>query len=156
MICWNIVRKKFEKNQEKFRVKKVIKRKGEKLYIKWKVYHSSFNNWIDKKDIVQMSEYSTETKSFGGREKVELDLPNFATKGHLKNATIVDTSKFAKKIDLASLKSEVDKLDIDKLEKVPTHLSSLKNIVVKLDVDKLVPVIVDLRKLSDVVKSDFV
>ena len=44
--------KKKKKNQKEFRVKKVIKRKGEKLYVKWKGYDSSFNSWIDKKDIV--------------------------------------------------------------------------------------------------------
>ena len=51
--------------------------------------------------------------------KVELDLPNYETKFDLKNATGVDTSGFAKKADLASLKSDIDILDIDKLEKVP-------------------------------------
>ena len=54
----------------------------------------------------------------------------------IKNATGVDTSKFAKKVDLASFKYEVDKLDIDKLEKVPTGLNSLKSKVDKLDVDQ--------------------
>ena len=39
-------------NQKEFRVKKVIKRKGDKLYVKWKGYNNSFNSWIDKKDIV--------------------------------------------------------------------------------------------------------
>ena len=74
----------------------------------------------------------------------------------MKNATGVDTSKFAKKVDLASLKSNVDKLDIDKLKNVPTNLSNLKSKVDKLDVDKLVPVPVDLSKLSDAVKNDVV
>ena len=69
----------------------------------------------------------------------------------LKNATGTDVSKFAKKVDLASLKSEVDKLDIDKLEKAPNGLNSFKNKVDKLDVDKLVSAPVDLSKLSDVV-----
>ena len=41
-----------KKNQKEFRVKKLIKRKGDKLYVKWKGYDSSFNRWIDKKDIV--------------------------------------------------------------------------------------------------------
>ena len=59
--------------------------------------------------------------------KVELDLSNYATKADLKNATGVDTSKFAKKIDLVNLKSNVDKLDIDKLKNVPSGLSSLKS-----------------------------
>ena len=61
-----------------------------------------------------------------------------------KNATGVDTSKFAKKVDLDNLKSDVDKLDTDKLKNVPTNLSNSKSKVDKLDVDKLVPVLVDL------------
>ena len=60
-----------------------------------------------------MSEYFKEPKSSGGRMKVELDLCNYATKLDLKNATGFDTSKFAKKVDLASLKSNVDYSDID-------------------------------------------
>ena len=39
-------------NQKEFRIKKVIKRKRDKLYVKWKGLDSSFNNWIDKKNIV--------------------------------------------------------------------------------------------------------
>ena len=99
-----------------------------------------------------MSEYFPEPKSLGGRVKVELDLSNYATKKDLKNATGVDTSKFAKKVDLANLKSDVDKLNIDKLKNVPINLSNLKSKVDKLDVDKLLPAPVDLSKLSDVVK----
>ena len=64
--------------------------------------------------------------------------------------------KFAKKVDLTSLKSEVVGLDIDKLEKVPTGKNSLKNKVDKLDVDKWVPVPTDLSQLRNVVKQDFV
>ena len=103
-----------------------------------------------------MSEYFPEPKSFGRRMKVELDLSNYATKADLKNARGVDTSKFAKKADLANLKSNVDKLAIDKLKNVPSNLINLKSKVDKLDVDKLVPVFVDLSKLSDVVKKDVV
>ena len=40
-------------NQIEFRVERVIKRKGDKLYVKWKGYDNSFNSWIDKKDIVR-------------------------------------------------------------------------------------------------------
>ena len=58
-----------------------------------------------------------------------------------------------KKTDLASLKSDVDKLDIDKLKNVPANLSNLKSKVDKLDVDKLLPVPVGLSKLTDVVKN---
>ena len=103
-----------------------------------------------------MSEYFAEPKSFGRRMKVELDLSNYATKADLKNATGVDTSKFAKKVDLANLKSNVDKLVIDKLKNVPSNLINLKSKVDKSDVDKLVPVFVDLSKLSDGVKKDVV
>ena len=76
----------------------------------------------------------------------------------LKNATGADTLKFAKKVDLANLKSNVDKLDIDKLKNVPTNFSDLSKVreVDKLAVDKLLPVPVDFSKLSDVVKNDVV
>ena len=103
-----------------------------------------------------MNEYFPEPKALGGRVKIKLDLSNYATKANLKNATGVDTSKFAKKVDLVSLKSNVDKLDIDKLKNVPANLSNLKSKVDKLYVDKLVPAPVDLSKLSDVVKNDVV
>ena len=88
--------------------------------------------------------------------KVELDLSNYATKADLKSATGVDTSKFAKTVDLTSLKSNVNKLDIDNFKNVPTDLNNLKSKVDKLDADRLVPVPVDLIKLSDVVKNDVV
>ena len=68
-----------------------------------------------------MSEYFPERKSSGGKMKVELDFSNYATKADLKNATGANTSKFAKRVNLASLKSNVDQLDIDKLKNVPTN-----------------------------------
>ena len=58
-----------------------------------------------------MSEYFLEPKSSGERVKVELDLSNYTKKEDLK-ATVVDTSKFDKKVDLASIKSNVDQLVI--------------------------------------------
>ena len=58
--------------------------------------------------------------------KVELDLSNYAIKADLENAAGVDTSKFAKKVDLANLKSNVDKLDTDKLKNISTNLSNFK------------------------------
>ena len=63
-----------------------------------------------------MIEYFPKPKSVGANVKVELDLPNYATKTDLKSATRVDTSDFTKKTDLANLKSDVGKLDIDKLK----------------------------------------
>ena len=56
-----------------------------------------------------MSEYFPEPKSLGGRVKIEVELPNYATEADLKNGTEVETSSFAKKTDLASSKSNVDK-----------------------------------------------
>ena len=102
-----------------------------------------------------MSEYFAEPKSLR-KVQVELDLSNYETKADLKNATGIDRSSFAKKIELASLKPNVDKLDIDKLKNIPTNLSNLKSKVDKLDVDKLVLVPVDLSKRSDAVKNDAV
>ena len=85
--------------------------------------------------------------------KIEFDLSNYATKADLKNATEADASSFAKRTDLANLKYNVDKLDIDKVKNVPTNFSNLKSKVDKLDVNKLVPLPIDLSKLSDVVKN---
>ena len=60
----------------------------------------------------------------------------------------MDTSMFAKEVELARLKANVDKLDIDQLENVTSNLNNLKNKVDKLDVDILVPVPVDLKVQS--------
>ena len=83
-----------------------------------------------------MSQYFSKpfNSYFGDSIKVKIDLSNYATKTDIKNISHVDTSSFALKTNLANLKTEVDKLDIDKLAPVP----------------------VDLRKLSDVVKNDVV
>ena len=87
--------------------------------------------------------YPKPYKPFGRNIKVKLDISNYATKSDIKNISHVDTSSFALKTNLANLKTEVDKLDIDKLAPVPVDLSKLsdvvKNDVVKKDVyDKLV------------------
>ena len=66
---------------------------------------------------------------FGWNVKVELDLSNYVTKSDLKNAACVDILKFAEKTDLGSLKSEIDKLDIDELETTPVNLSKLSNAI---------------------------
>ena len=79
--------------------------------------------------------YPKPDKAFRGGIKVKVDLSNYATKTDLKNVTHADTSSFALKTNLANLKTEVDKLDIDKLVPVPTDLSKLSN-VVKNDVVK--------------------
>ena len=68
-------------------------------------------------------------KSFSNNIKVELDLSNYATKGDVKNITHVDVSSYATKTNLAALKTEVDKIDVDKLKTVPDDLAKLSNVV---------------------------
>ena len=81
---------------------------------------------------------------------------NYATKSDLASAAGVDKLKFAKKVDLASLKSDIGKFNIDKLEKVTTGFNSLKSKVHKLDVDKLKPVPISFGKLGNIVKNEVV
>ena len=76
-----------------------------------------------------MSKYFPESfRSFGRSINVKVDLSNYATKTDLKNVTHVDTSIFALKANLANLKTEIDKLDIDKLPPVPVDLSKLSDV----------------------------
>ena len=131
-------------DQQEFRIEKVIKKKGDKLYVKWKGYDNSFNSWIDKKDLVQMSDYFRRRyKRFDGDISVKVDLSNYATKTELKNVSHVDVSSFALKSNLASLKTEIDKIDADKLKIIPVDLAKLSNVVKndvikKTEYDKLV------------------
>ena len=90
-----------------------------------------------------MSQYFAKPyEPFDGDINVKVDLSNYATKADTKNFSHIDTSSFALKSNLASLKTEVDKLDIDKLVPVPVDLSKLsdvvKNVVKKTVYDKLV------------------
>ena len=83
-----------------------------------------------------MSQYFPKPyEAFGGDINVKVDFSNYATKADIKNISHVDTSSFALKTNLANLKTEVDKLDIDKLVPVPVDLSKLsdvlKNYVIK-------------------------
>ena len=61
--------------------------------------------------------------------KVELDLANYATKTGINNITHVDVSSFASKTNLAALKTEVDKIDADKLKTTPADLTKLTNAI---------------------------
>ena len=82
-----------------------------------------------------MSQYFPKLyEPFDGDINVKVDLSNYATKIDIKNISHIDTSSFALKSNLASLKTEVDNLGID----------------------KLVPALVNLSKLSDVVKNNVV
>ena len=74
-------------------------------------------------------------KRFDGDISVKVDLSNYATKTDLKNVSHADVSRFALKSNLASLKTEVDKIDADKLKTVPVDLAKLSNMV-KNDVVK--------------------
>ena len=82
-----------------------------------------------------MNQYFPPYRSSGRNIKVELDLSSYATETDLKNVTHVDVSSFASKINLPSIKTEVEKSDIDKLTPVPNDLAKLCN-VVKNDVVK--------------------
>ena len=76
-----------------------------------------------------MTTYYPPYKSSSNNVKVELDLTNYATKTDLKNITHVDVSSFASKTNLAALKTEVDKIDTDKLKTGPTDLAKLTNAI---------------------------
>ena len=77
-----------------------------------------------------MSQYFPKPfRSFGRNINVKVDLSNYAAKADIKNISHVDTSSFALKTNLANLKTEVDKLDIDKLAPVPVDLSKLSDVV---------------------------
>ena len=110
-----------------------------------------------KKTLYKMSQYFPKPyEPFGGDINVTVDLSNYATKDDIKNITHVDTSSFALKTNVANLKTDVDKLDIDKLRSLRNNLSNLKTKVDKLDVDKLAPVPADLSKLNNVVNNEVV
>ena len=72
-----------------------------------------------------MSTYHPPYKSSSNNIKVELDLYNYATNNDLKNIRHVDVSSFASKTNLAALKTEFDKIDVDKLKTVPVDLAKL-------------------------------
>ena len=83
--------------------------------------------------LYKMSQYFPKPyEPFSGDINVKVDLSNYATEADIKNISHVDTSRFALKTNLANLKSEVDRLNIDKLRPFPTDLSRLSNVVKKL------------------------
>ena len=103
-----------------------------------------------------MSKYfSKPYEHFGGDINVKVDLSNYATKTDLKNVSHIDVSSYALKSNLASLKTEVDKLDIDKLKPVPNDLAKLSN-VVKKDVVKKTEYDKLVAKLNGIDNTNFV
>ena len=119
-----------KKNSKKYIKKKLSKKKPKK------VIYSAVR--LTKKDLNKNPSYKNEPilskpfRNFQGNVNVKVNLSNYATIPDIKNVTRVDTSGFALKTNLASSKTTVDQLDID----------------------KLMPVLVGLSKLSDAVKND--
>ena len=85
------------------------------------VYYDALDDVVNK--------YYLPYKSSSNNVKEELDLTNYATKKDLKNITPVDVSSFASKTNLAALKTEIDKIDTDKLKTAPTDLAKLTNAI---------------------------
>ena len=109
-----------------------------------------------------MSQYFPKPYEPFGRDINVTDLSNYATKDDIKNITHVDTSSFALKTNLANLKTEVDKLYIDKLATVPVDLSKLRHVVKKdvvkkavYDKDKLVAKVDNIDTSGLVKKTDY-
>ena len=94
-------------------------------------------------------------KPSGGDINITVDLSNYATKTDLKNVTHVDTLGFALKTNLATLKTKVDKLDIDKLVPVSTDQGKLSN-VIKNEVVKKTVYYKLATKVNSIDASDFV
>ena len=123
--------------KKEIRIEKVIKIKGDELYLKLKGYRSSFNWWIDKKrfgvillkfNCVKMSKYFPNSfRSFRRNINVKADLSNYGKKAEIINISHIDASSFALKTNLANLKTEV--------VHVPIGLSKLSD-AVKNDVAK--------------------
>ena len=76
-----------------------------------------------------MSQYFPPYRTSGGDIKVELDLSNYAIKTDLKNVTHLDVNSFSSKSNIASLKTEVDKINVDNLKTVPVDLAKLSKVV---------------------------
>ena len=108
-----------------------------------------------------MSQYFPKPyEPFGGDIDVKVDFSNYATKTDLKNVSHVDVSSFVLKSNLANLKTEIDKLDIDKLAPVPNDLAKLSNIVKndvvkKSEYDKLVAKVSNIDTTGFVLKTTY-
>ena len=91
-------------------------------------------------------------KSSSNNIKVELDLSNYATKDDVKNITHVDVSSYATKTNLSALKTEVDKIDIDKLKTVPDDLAKLSNVAKNEVVKRLILVLIIMSQEPNLVQ----
>ena len=110
---------------------------------------------------IKISQYFPKPyEPFGGAINGKVDLSSYATKADIENISHVDTSSFALKTNLASLKTEVDKLDIDKLVPVPVDLSKLSDmvkndVVKKIEYDKLVAKVDKIDTSGFVLKTKY-
>ena len=110
---------------------------------------------------IKMSQYFPKPyQPFGGDMDVKVDFSNYATKTDIKNILYIDTSSFALKSNLANLKTEVDKLNIDKLMSVPVDLSNLSNVVkndvvIKTVYDKLFAKVNSIDTITFVLKTNY-
>ena len=107
-----------------------------------------------------MSEYFPKPSSHEENVKVKIDLTNYKRKEDIKNITHIDTSSFALKTNLSSLKTEVDKLDINKLVPIPNDFSKLSNVVnndavKKIVYNKLVAIIDNINTNDFVLKTNY-
>ena len=107
-----------------------------------------------------MSQYFPPYRSSGSNIKVELNLSSYPTKTDLNNVTHADVRSFASKKNLASLKTEVDKLDINKLTPVPNDSAKLSNVikndvVKKTEYDKLVEKVDNIDITNFVLKTKY-
>ena len=157
----NIISKDYTENwsREIFIIDSVLKTNPWTYKIKnsnvKKIIGSFYENEL-LQSILQMSYFPKPDSHIRDKVKVILDLSNYATKKELDHARRADTSDLAAKKDFIALKSEIDKLDINKLVNVPTSLSNLKTKVDDLDVGILKTVPIDLKELSDVVDNDVI
>ena len=114
-----------------------------------------------KKTLYKISRYFPKPyEPFGRDINVTVDLSNYATKDDIKNITHVYTSSFSLKTNLPNLKSEVDKLDVDKLKPIPTDLSKLSDVVKndvvkKTDYNKLVTKVDNIDTSGLTKKTDY-
>ena len=103
-----------------------------------------------------MSQYFPKPyEPFGGVINVKVDLSNYATKAEIKNISHVDTLSFALKTNLASLKTEAGKLDIDELVPVPVDLSKLSDVVKKTVYDTSVAKADNINTSGFVLKTKY-
>ena len=99
-----------------------------------------------------MSTYYPPYKSSSNNIKVELDLTNYATKTDLKNITHTDVTSLISKTNLAALKTEVDKIDTDKLKTVPEDLAKLSDVVKNETVKKRILILMIMSKRLNLVQ----